>query len=154
MNLKTANTFTIATGIASLSVVGRSGTASAGSFIDEANRPTIRNAGATTQWKILGGSSGSISATASTNAWHTGQGVGTNVATTSVLNVDGTEVTGTITSAANTAQNTIITGDNTNTQLLGEAEFADNVAWSSTIRGKLCANQAAYYGTTVGATCS
>lgn len=91
-----------------------------------------------------GGSSGTFNATASDAAWHSVGGVINGASPASVVNVDGTETTGT--TAGNTSAGVVHFNGNTS---VDESEwgFSDNVAWSGTVRTNLCHNGRLYYST-------
>jgi hypothetical protein len=96
-------------------------------------------------WRAIGGTSGTLNATANDAAWHAGQFVVNGAS--SVINIDGTETTGTVT--GNTAAGapiftTAVSGQTVNH---GEGGFIDNVAISSSVRTNLCHNQYLYWGT-------
>jgi len=95
------------------------------------------------QWRLDGGTSGSILAAAADNAWHSAQAV-MNGAGSSIM-VDGTTTTGTVT--GNTVAGFVqITGDTASTCGLAESVVWDNYALSLAERQALTNNQRAFWG--------
>lgn len=95
-------------------------------------------------------------ATMSDAALHAVQGIITNVTSTTTINVDGTETTGTVTGNT-TAGKAQFSGAASTVVNIGEHGFIDNVAWatgSSGVAGKLCHNQVSFYGLTPGTNCN
>jgi len=139
---------TPASGTVSLSAVGRRSGGSTGVCTlfrengSAGNRLTI---GTTAASVILtGGTSGSITAAASDGGWHVATGV--IAGASSVLNIDGTETTGTVTgnTAAGTAGiTTTIVAPVVCSQT--EAVFWDNYAMPAGERAALAANQRDYW---------
>lgn len=93
-----------------------------------------------TQW-IVNGASGSIVPTASNAAWHAAQIVINGAS--SVVSIDGTETTGTITGGVTAAPLTVI-GSTGSTFNEGEVVFWDGYALTAGERAALTANQRAY----------
>jgi hypothetical protein len=134
---------TPATGVLSVSAVGNRGAGTgACQFLREngfASRLTSTAAAPT--WTLAGAASGSVSASAADAAWHAGVGVINGAS--SVLNIDGVEVTGTTT--GNTVAGTIqIVGAASTTCDEGEAIFWDPYALTLGERAALVANQRSF----------
>lgn len=151
-----ADRFVSTNGIVSFSAVSDAANAAGGAYIIAYNNGSwLGGGGSANQWRIFDGTT--VKAfTANDATWHAANTVITTGASLTVVNLDGTETTFTLAPVANTSQIVVLAGSGSAGIVMngGEAGFADNVVWTSTVRGKLCANQAAYYGTTVGATCS
>lgn len=136
--------FTPATGVLSLSTVGNraSGTGIT-SFVKEtpSNR-FVGNNGVANKWALV--ATGNFAVTATDASWHAGNAV-TN-GTSSVVNIDGSETTGSLT--ANTTAGAPVVGANSGTAMdWAEAGAWDNVAFTGTQRTNLCHNQFTYWGT-------
>lgn len=151
-----ANTLTPnAANTASLAVVAqrKSGTNTV-QIVEENALHNRIEANAANVWSLKGGTSGTLASTGTTAAdaaWHTGVGVGNGAS--SVLNVDGTEFTGTVTND-HTAGAPQMAISNTSTFLYAaEVGIWDNQAFDSTKRTNICHNSAVYYGTTQGSSC-
>jgi hypothetical protein len=110
------------------------------------------NATSTVTRQLKTGGGGCVSPSAAQNSWHTTQGAQPTGTSTATLNVDGTETTGTC-AANHTAAAIEIVGVNSTTLYWAEGAMYDNVAYTLTQRTNLCANEATYYGTTVGSAC-
>lgn len=147
--LKTAGTYTPGGGSMSFSSVGRS--------LGSALAPITANSGqlhiewASTPTANLGGATGSFNVSI-TAGIHVANGSAVAGASAATLNIDGTETAGTTGGAGTTAANPSFAGRGTSA--FGETTeggFADNAAWSTTIRNNLCHNQRIYWG--IGGTC-
>ena len=104
-------------------------------------------------WKLLVAGSTTASTPAADAAWHAANGVmqvGTNA---DILNVDGTEDTASGTPSVSSNIISLALGAASTTFLESEGGFLDNYIASQAVRTNLCANQAAYYGTTAGTYC-
>jgi hypothetical protein len=151
-----ANNITPATGVVSLSFLGNrvAGTTNGRMFSETSGHNSIQAAGSANLWVLNGGTN--FTATANTNAFHAANGVINGAS--SNFNIDGTETTGTITANTTAQKPEFLVGVGGSTTFEGaEGGFKDNTAWttgSSGVAGKLCANQAAYYGTTAGTNCN
>jgi hypothetical protein len=102
----------------------------------------IRGAGAST-WQMLG-STGNITKTATDNVWHAA--VGVIAGASSVLNIDGSETTGTVTGSV-TAGTPGIAGAATTTCDIAEALMWDPYQLTTPERSVLQGNQKSFYGT-------
>ncbi len=102
--------------------------------------------GTANQWTLVG-VSGSFSATANDNTWHSASGVILAGASAGVLNIDGTETTGTTNAGDTTAGAPTMTGSTSPFLGSGEFGFTDNVTWTSGVRTSLCHNMRLYWGT-------
>jgi len=148
--LASANTFAPASGNVSLSVLANSSNANAETFVGESAANSVRSGLSTNQW-LLNGHADFLAVVASDGVWHAGNGVIASGTNNSIMNIDGTETSGTLTLYTGTANPIFSQGG---AEYVAEGGFIDNTVWTQTIRAKLCANQAAYYGTTVGTHCS
>lgn len=107
-------------------------------------------------WRIWGGTSGSLTDTTTpTNAaWHAGNGVGNG--SSSVLNIDGTETTGTLVNSS-TAGSLEAFKNNSGANLMQtEAGFWDNLTFTTGAGSQaalMCRNQHNFYATTAGTNC-
>jgi hypothetical protein len=147
--LKTAGTYTPGGGGMSFSTVGRS--------LGSAFAPITANSGqlhiewASTPTANLGGATGSFNVSISAGI-HVANGSAVAGANAATLNIDGTETAGTTGGAGTTAANPSFAGRGTSSfGETAEGGFADNAAWSTTIRNTLCHNQRIYWG--IGGTC-
>lgn len=95
MALLAAGNVTPATGLASFSVVGNRtvGTGAATLLRQNGNANRIGTSSVANTWRIVGGTSGSVAAAAADAAWHAAIGVMNGAS--SLINIDGTETTGT-----------------------------------------------------------
>lgn len=138
--------FTPATGVMSLSAVGRRAAGVSGCTLIRLNGVNARIAGfgGANQWTLVGGGGGSMLATATDNVWHASAGVVNGAS--SVLNIDDTEFTGT--TAGNTTAGTIaIVGAAATTCDVSEAIAWDATLMSPAERAALVANQRSFWGT-------
>lgn len=146
--LPTASTFTPATGVVSLEGVAmRDNVAHTGPLITEnaAAGNRFQTANSANTWTLAGGSSGTFNLTVSNSVAHAFNAVINGAS--SVVNVDGTETTGTATGST-TAGNIIgFTGAALQNTTYGELGVIDNVANSGTVRTNLCHNAFVYWGT-------
>ena len=94
---------------------------------------------------MTGGSSGTLTATANDAAWHAVQAVMAGAST--VINVDGTETTGTVTGNTSTGSPQAWSSNTTNTLEMTEGGAWDNINFSSGQRTAMCHNQYVYWGT-------
>lgn len=149
-SMVTSGNLTPATGVQSYSVVsgGRSNGSQGVRILGEAaaqNRfSTVASAN---QWQLLGGSSGTITVTASDTGVHAGNAVINGAS--SVVNIDGTETTG-ATVGSTTAEPLGVMVGPTGTSIIMyfmEGGLWDNVAFTSTQRTNLCHNQFVYWST-------
>ena len=104
------------------------------------------------EWELLGGLGGDTLVTGvADGSFHSGNGVIDG--TSSVFNVDGTEVTGTANGA--TAASAMYFGRTSGTATSYESELGlwNTVLFTQTQRTNMCANQATFYGTTIGTFC-
>ncbi len=104
-------------------------------------------------WQLYVASSSQAPTTATDAAWHAGNGVAVAGTNTTILNVDGTEVTATKTPNATAGTPIWVRAGATTTAYYAEGGWLDNFVASQSNRTSLCANQAAYYGTSVGTYC-
>lgn len=103
---------------------------------------------------LTGGTSGSIAATAGGSSYHSVNAVMDGVS--SVVNVDGTETTGTVTgnTTAGAIQFANANGTGATARSILEGGFLDNADFTGTQRTNLCKNTQAYYtGVSFGAAC-
>lgn len=147
--LDSAGNHTPATGVLSQTVVAnrRIGTENIEMF-GLINQNRIDAGPAANQWTLTAGG-GLVTATATDEAWHAANGVINGAS--SVINIDGTETTGTATgsTSADLLRSYQSAGSVANVYvMLGEAGLKDNVVWSAGTRTDLCANQRAYWGIT------
>jgi hypothetical protein len=150
IGLVSANNFTPSTAVQTITAVGnRIDTAAINEGLLASNgsgNNRLGTASGGTTWTIKGGTSGTITSGALTsNAFHVANGVFNGAS--SVLNTDGTDVTGTVT--ANTtagAPQSIAAAGATHERVL-EVGFIDNVALTSGQRTSLCHNAFTYWGT-------
>jgi hypothetical protein len=145
-SIRSVNNFTPAAAKVSISVVGTrksaSGAAMAfGSNIGSGN--TLKTNTTTGTWILAGGSSGTISATATENTQHAGNAVINGAS--SVIMIDGVDTTGTATASTSAGLPGIIPGA-TLTEVQSEMGFIDNVALTTGERTSLDSNQRSYYG--------
>lgn len=140
-----ANT-TPATGVVSLALVAnRSAGTGASQFIGENSFTTDGVEGGTANhWSVRGGAGSNFAVTANDAAWHAGVAVVNGAS--SVLNVDGTETTGTANGSTTAGKTGFQGGVGSTTANVTEAGFIDNVALTGTQRTNLCKNMQAYYG--------
>jgi hypothetical protein len=94
-------------------------------------------------WELVGGSAGTITATAGDSHYHSGIGVING--SSSVLNIDATETTGTVTGSTAAARPSIETGATISLKSR-ESGFVDNYALSPAERAALTLNASAYWG--------
>lgn len=151
VTMSSSGNFTPATGVASfVAVADRSAGTGQVRMISENGTLAVNNNqfasanGSANAWSILGPSS-SFNATAADAAAHVGVGVLNGAS--SVINIDGTETTGTAT--GNTVADPVFFrgGGASTTMEVAEMGFTDNVAFSPTVRTNLCHNMRARYGT-------
>jgi len=102
---------------------------------------TIRRTTGTGNSCTLAGSSGSFNATCSDNAWHAL--IGGEGGASSVLRVDGTETTGTVTNNTTAGHISAAIGANSTTFKWIEAGLIDGSVVNSTVRAALIANMQA-----------
>jgi hypothetical protein len=140
-----AATVTPATGLVSLSAVGnRSVGTGLCAFRQNANNNRLSaTATLANSWQ-LGATPGSISAAASDAVWHSLQGVINGAS--SVLSIDGTETTGSLTGTV-VAGAVQIVGSAATTCNFAEFIYWDNYGLTSAERTALVANQRAFWGT-------
>lgn len=147
MLLQSAANFTPnASATVSLSAVAdRSvGTGNPGFILDNAsNRITGHNTVANS-WQ-LAGTSGNLFGAANDAAWHAANGLISGAS--SVLNVDGTETSATVTASTAAGRMQVSGGLTSNTTLLTEVGAWDNISFSGGNRTSLCHNQFTYWGT-------
>jgi hypothetical protein len=146
LGLTTGNV-TPATGLASLNAVANRavGTTGACNFLRQngANNRLGSLSGAANKWIVFGGSSGNFNAAAADATWHSGTAVINGAS--SVLNIDGTETTGTAT--GNTTAGGIGTfGAASTTCDVVEGVLWDNTAISTAARAMIKNNQRAWWG--------
>lgn len=145
----------VGTNVSSFSVVANrvSGTVSAILVSQNSTNNWFRETNVANLWQLQGGSSGSINGTANDNTWQAANSVINGAS--SVVSISGTESTGTVTGSTTTAAPSWAAG---NVSRIHEAGFKNGTGWtfgsSGTTVALLCANQAAFYGTPVGAVCS
>lgn len=150
-----ANNLTPATGTESFSVVADRMAGTQGPSIQSANgggNNTLRYGNTlVNQWTLRGGAT-NLNFTATDNQWHASNAV--EAGASSVVNVDGTETTGTATGNTTAGAPSGFGGNTASTTAATETGFIDNVSLSSGNRTSLCKNQQAYYGSgNFGATC-
>lgn len=139
--LASSANFTPATGVVTFSLVSWVNRTSGVSVMLEENgtqnRVSAANAAAT--WQLTGGASGFVQAAASDSAWHAAVMVMNG--SSSVINIAGTETTGS--TVGSTAAGPIRAGLGLTTSLLemSEAGFWDNVAFNANDRASLISNQ-------------
>ena len=110
----------------------------------------LYSAGATNEFSISGSSH--FSGTATDSVWHAANGVINGAS--SVLNIDGAETTGSITTITTTDPFIWAAGSSTFSAAFQEGIAFDGVTLTSTQRNAICANQFAYWGTsTPSGTC-
>jgi hypothetical protein len=112
------------------------------------NSPATAN-----KWGINVATLAEVPSTANDATWHAANAVmkaGTN---NDILNIDGTETTGTETPDTVAGFPRFTYGVASTTILAAEGGFLDNFYATQTQRTNVCANQAAYYGTAVGTYC-
>jgi hypothetical protein len=144
LNLNAASV-TPATGVGSFSAVGiRTAGVGLCAFIRQNGNNNRLQAYNANLWRVAGGASGFVAATATDNVWHAAQGVINGAA--SVLNIDGAETAGTTTGNV-TAGLPGLSGATTTTCRYGEAVFWDNYALTSGERTALAGNQRSFWGT-------
>jgi hypothetical protein len=146
--LQSTNNFTPATGVVSLVAYGnRTIGTDAAAFIAE--NGTTGNAiggknGVVNKWVPLGTAAGATNVTATDNAWHA---AAANINTTSsLLNIDGTDTSSSITTAATAAAKIGLLSNNStigDMVFWTEAEFFDNVVSTSGNRTSVTTNMAA-----------
>lgn len=109
------------------------------------NKNHIRaQSGTGNAWQLFGGGSGNINATANDNTWHAAQGVINGAS--SVLNIDGTDTTGTATGSL-TANPLGIVADNSHGNYEAECMVWGSTLFNGTQRTNMQLNQKAYWGT-------
>jgi hypothetical protein len=145
-SLSSANNLTPASGTVSFAGVGNEAVGS-GNFKFLAENGTAggnRIIMTGTVWEITGGTSGTLTQTASAATTHSATAV--MAGASSVMAVDGSEAAGTAT--GNTGAGLVSTfGTASQTNYLNEIGFTDNVAFSGTVRTNLCHNMRLYYAT-------
>lgn len=142
-------TFTPATGVVSLSTVGNRA-AGTGVFlaVNEAGTGQTGNrirGGTANLWNLTAGAAGGFTATANDAAWHSANAVVNGAS--SVLNIDGTETTGTVAGVTTAGGNVAFRSNTSTTFNETESGIWDNVTFTGTQRTNLCHNQFAYWGT-------
>ena len=146
--LLAAGNVTPATGVASFSAVGNRVTGTGVCTWVRENGNTgqrINTSPAAATWRVLGGTSGSVIATAVTdNAWHAAQAVVNDAA--SVINVDGVETTGTAAGSV-TAGTPGLVGAASTTCRHAEEIYWDAYTSTPAERAALGANQRSFWGT-------
>jgi len=148
VQLQSTNNFTPATGVVSLVAYGDRtiGTAGVGFIAENATQDNAIAAknGVTNKWVPYGTGPGATNVTANDNTWHASAA---NINTTSsVLNIDGTDTSSSITTAATSAAKITVLGNNTTTGDMAywtEAEIYDNVVSTSGNRTSVTTNMAA-----------
>lgn len=134
------------TGSACMSLVAQRSAGNFGIFGSQ-NGPTTGNrifpTGFAASW-TLAGSSGTIIANATNNAWHYAQGV-INGASSELYIDTASAVTGSITLSTATAVPTWMNGASSSTVLEEEFGVVSNSPWTGTQIANLKTNQAAYY---------
>jgi hypothetical protein len=85
--------------------------------------------------------------------WHAANIVAQLGTSADILNIDGTETTGTATPNTTAGKPAAIFGAATDIIYQTEGGFVDNLILSGTQRSNGCANQAAFYGTPTGVDC-
>lgn len=145
-SLKVADNYTPSNAKMSLMVVSfRTSNAFLGYSLKDVgsgNSIRFKNIGAHT-WEMVGGSAGTITATAVDSHWHSGIGVING--SSSVLNIDAIETTGTVTGSTVAAKPSIETGG-VMTVESRETGFIDNFALSPAQRTALTLNASTYWG--------
>ena len=143
--LQSATNVTPATGVASFSAVAARAAGTANCTLLRQNGINNRFAmiSGAQQWNIIGGTSGSVVGTALNPSWHASSAVLNGAS--SVIAIDGTEVTGTATGNT-TAGTPLIAGIASTTCNQTEAIVWDNYVLTATERAYLNTNQHAYWG--------
>lgn len=147
-----SGTVTPATGTVSFTAVAEraTGTTLSARLVTENGSTNNRLSFSTANlWGVTGGSSGSVNATATDAVWHAVQALANGAS--AVVNIDGTETTGTATGNTTAGAPSILFNAGSGVDYETEMGFSDNVAWSSGNRSSLCHNEYAYNGT--GASC-
>ena len=145
VNLECAACLTPATGVGTLSTVAeRWGSVSTGDLIREnSGNNRLSVVGSANTWETRT-SSQTLTGTANDLAWHAANGVFNGAS--SILNIDGTETTGTLTGSTSTGNIVIVTTAGSGSYQ-SEAGIWDNTAFSSGQRTNMCHNQYTYWGT-------
>jgi hypothetical protein len=121
-------------------------------FITELGPSNFIGTSTANLWRGLSNGTTVFSFTATDAVFHAANMVLKAGTSADVINLDGTETTGTGTPGTTSGLIKIFTS-NASTNYSGEAGLWDNVFFSPTQRTNECANQAAFYGTTIGANC-
>lgn len=142
----TSGSITPATGTLSFSlVINHAVGTSAATMLRENGASSNRISGGNGVLVMNGGTSGSISATMSGAAFHAVQAM-MNGTASSVVNIDGTETTGTVTGSTTAGTALFFSNVASQTYDMTEGGIWDNIAFSSTQRANLCHNQFTYWG--------
>jgi hypothetical protein len=135
-----------ASGIFSMSgILWRSGSTNAINFITQ-NINGLGVAGSAANWNLKG-TTGTITEAATNAAWHVINGAATTTST-SAVNINNVETTGTVTGSTAAAQISGTFGSITDKLQIISLGYVDNVASSSTIRASIATNGCKAIGTT------
>jgi hypothetical protein len=146
IGLVSSATFTPATGVVSFSIVGDkiSGGNNNAAVIRETTNNRVGFSSSANDWALFT-SGGTFLVTATDSAWHNGQFVLNGAST--VVNIDGTETTGSYTGLTTATIYSAFVGAANTVPYATEAGFWDNLAFSPTQRTNLCHNEYTYWGT-------